>query len=148
MCTRQARAQFVPIVVKNLPTSVNALQEENPPYQRVVLMAGYLQAKRFLVLNLARLPVPPLGHISGYREANSLCPCIAAFVNATAISRTIALFGCTAAQAGSGRAPQRLLQDSWRTIPWDDTYTHDGNLSTPVGGQSGRPGLTLQLCLA
>src|SRR6267143_3105648 len=39
-------------------------------------------------LNLARLPVPPLGHKSGSCEANSLCPRIAAFVNAPCCPQT------------------------------------------------------------
>ena len=35
-----ARAQFVPIAVKNLPISANAPQKQNPHFRRVVLMAN------------------------------------------------------------------------------------------------------------
>jgi hypothetical protein len=43
----KGRAQFVPNSTQNLPTSYNKPKQQNPPFQRVVLMANVLQAYLF-----------------------------------------------------------------------------------------------------
>jgi len=37
------RAQFVPNSLKNSPTTANTLKQQNPHFQRVLLMARHLQ---------------------------------------------------------------------------------------------------------
>ena|SRR3989442_1519974 len=52
--------QYLSIPHKNQPTCANVHQKQNPHFQRVMLMALDLQDYLFLILSLARLPVPPL----------------------------------------------------------------------------------------
>jgi hypothetical protein len=49
-------------LVKNPPICANVRQRQNPPFQRVVLMAKNLQELSSLHLKLVRLPVPPRPH--------------------------------------------------------------------------------------
>jgi len=44
---RRARAHSVPNSYQNPPTSADALQRQNPPFQRVLLMANVLQEYLF-----------------------------------------------------------------------------------------------------